>query len=185
MHAWPHNSDTRYGALLYPPLIKIARNTKNTKFETYSALTTNNKWQTAYLLMHVVPELSRLLSHCAARAHCQLWIPAMAPMKSMKAMKASAKAMTKTGIAEALASESGLKKSECAKIVDSLAAIATKEVKNSGKFVLPGLCMLKTRNKPATKAGKREMFGKTVVVKAKPAKTIVKAFPVAALKKSI
>jgi hypothetical protein len=45
--------------------------------------------------------------------------------------------------------------------------------------------MLKTRVKPATKAGKREMFGKTVVVKAKPAKTVVKAFPVAAIKKSI
>jgi hypothetical protein len=29
------------------------------------------------------------------------------------------------------------------------------------------------------------MFGKEVVVKAKPAKTIVKAFPVAALKASI
>ena len=42
--------------------------------------------------------------------------------------------------------------------------------------------MIKTRLKPATKAGKREMFGKVVVVKAKPAKTVVKAFPVAALK---
>ena len=39
--------------------------------------------------------------------------------------------------------------------------------------------------KPATKAGKREIFGKMVVVKAKPAKTIVKAYCVAALKKSI
>ena len=35
------------------------------------------------------------------------------------------------------------------------------------------------------KAGKREIFGKMVVVKAKPAKTIVKAYCVAALKKSI
>jgi len=39
--------------------------------------------------------------------------------------------------------------------------------------------------KPATKARKREIFGKTVVVKAKPARKVVKAFPVAALKKSI
>merc|ERR1719436_320977 len=52
-----------------------------------------------------------------------------------------------------------------------------------GKFTLPGLCMLKTRTKPATKAGKREIFGKVVVVKAKPARKIVKAFPVAAIKK--
>jgi len=41
--------------------------------------------------------------------------------------------------------------------------------------------MVKTRTKPATKAGKREVFGK-VMVKAKPAKTVVKAFAVPALK---
>jgi hypothetical protein len=39
--------------------------------------------------------------------------------------------------------------------------------------------------KPATKAGKKMMFGKEVAVKAKPAKTVCKAFPVAALKASI
>merc|ERR1712066_780099 len=108
----------------------------------------------------------------------------MAPMKAMKGSKA-VKAMPKSGIAKSIAEEHGLKQGECAKIIDSLAAIATKEVKNTGKFVLPGVSMLKTRVKPATKAGKREMFGKTVVVKAKPAKTVVKAFPVAAIKKSI
>ncbi|CAE8622356.1 unnamed protein product [Polarella glacialis] len=109
----------------------------------------------------------------------------MAPMKAMKAMKAGAKTMTKSGLAEALATETGLKKSECIKVVDSLVGVATKQVKSAGKFVVPGLCMIKTRAKPATKAGKREMFGKTVVVKAKPATTVVKAFPVSALKKSI
>ena len=68
---------------------------------------------------------------------------------------------------------------------DRVVATATKEVKSAGKFVFPGFCMIKTRLKPATKAGEREVFGKMVMVKAKPAKTIVKAFPVAALKKSI
>merc|ERR1712174_114916 len=63
------------------------------------------------------------------------------------------------------------------------AAVATKQVKSAGKVTIPGLCMIKTRVKPATKAGKREIFGKMVVVKAKPAKTVVKSFPVAALKK--
>ena len=43
--------------------------------------------------------------------------------------------------------------------------------------------MIKTRLKPATKAGKREVFGKVVMVKARPARTVVKAFPAAALKK--
>merc|ERR1712176_896355 len=100
-------------------------------------------------------------------------------------MKATGKAMSKGALAEALAGEAELKKSVCSKIIDSLAGIGAKEVIKTGKFVLPGLCMLKTRMKPATKAGKREIFGKVVMVKARPAKKIVKAFPVSALKKSI
>merc|ERR1711869_117300 len=103
----------------------------------------------------------------------------MAPMKS------TAKAMTKGALAEALATECELKKTVCAKLIGSLADIATKEVVKTGIFALPGLCRIKTRMKPATKAGKREVFGKVVMVKAKPAKKIVKAFPVAALKASV
>merc|ERR1712141_123901 len=101
------------------------------------------------------------------------------------AMKAKATAMSKGALADALATSAELKKSQVAKILGSLAAIATTEVKKAGVFTLPGLCRIKTRVKPATKAGKREIFGKMQIVKAKPAKTIVKAFPVAALKKSI
>merc|ERR1712203_659901 len=95
------------------------------------------------------------------------------------------KPMTKGGLALALSEETELKKSDCMKVINSLAGVATKEVKSAGKFVIPGLCMVKTRVKPATKAGKREVFGKVMMVKAKPAKTIVKAYPVSALKKSI
>ena len=106
------------------------------------------------------------------------------PMAPMKSMKAAVKSLSKGGIAEAVASETELKKSEVTKVLNSLANVAAKEVKK-GKFVIPGVCMIKTRLKPATKAGKREIFGKMCVVKAKPAKTVVKAFPVAALKKSV
>merc|ERR1712146_529764 len=54
-----------------------------------------------------------------------------------------------------------------------------------GKFTIPGLCMIKTKTKPATKAGMRLMFGKSVKVAAKPARTIVKAYCVKALKDEI
>merc|ERR1711877_107258 len=97
----------------------------------------------------------------------------------------NAKAMTKTGIAEVLSADTELKKSLCGKILNSIAEIATQEVKKAGVFTIPGLCKLKTRVKPATKAGNREVFGKMVMVKAKPARKIVKAYPVAALKNSI
>jgi len=112
---------------------------------------------------------------------------AMKGMKAMKAMKSKSmkkatKSMGKGAIAEALVGDSGLKRSQIMKILSTLGEVGAKEVKNAGKFVLPGVCMIKTRLKPATKAGKRMMFGKEVTVKAKPAKTVCKAFPVKAIK---
>ena len=107
----------------------------------------------------------------------------MAP-KVMKAMK-GVKSITKGGLAEALAAGTETKKSDCMKVLTSLADVVMAEVKKTGKVTLPGICMIKTRVKPATKAGKREVFGKTVMVKARPARTVVKAFPVSALKKAI
>merc|ERR1719444_765730 len=110
-------------------------------------------------------------------------------MKAMKGMKvaprAAGKALSKGGIADALAQASEVKKSDCSKIIDALADMGAKQVKNGGKFVIPGLVMIKTKKKAATKAGKRVMFGKEVTVAARPAKTVVKAFPVSALKRSI
>mmetsp|Transcript_61834 Transcript_61834/g.180727 ORF Transcript_61834/g.180727 Transcript_61834/m.180727 type:complete len:108 (-) Transcript_61834:253-576(-) len=105
----------------------------------------------------------------------------MAPKAKAKAMKSTV--MTKGALADAVATACEMKKKDVLKALASIAEIATAEVKKSAVFTLPGLCRIKTRKKPATKAGKREVFGKMCVVKAKPARTIVKAFPVAALKK--
>merc|ERR1712060_843977 len=88
---------------------------------------------------------------------------AMAPMKAMKAgMKSGAKPMSKGALAQALADGTELKKTQVTKVLDSLASVAAREVKKTGKCAIPGLCMIKTRVKPATKAGKREIFGKLV-----------------------
>merc|ERR1711915_599947 len=96
------------------------------------------------------------------------------PLSKMAPMGAKAViAMSKTGIAAALAEKTEQKPAAAKKFMDILTEVATKEVKKAGKFTIPGLCMLKTKTKPATKAGKREIFGKVVEVKAKPAKTIV------------
>merc|ERR1739847_82115 len=94
----------------------------------------------------------------------RLLVPSSISMAPMKAVTS----MTKGAIAEALAGESGLKKSECTKVMNILAEVATTQVKKTGKFVIPGVCMVKTKKKAATKAGKRIMFGKEVTVKAKP-----------------
>merc|ERR1719194_341391 len=105
-------------------------------------------------------------------------------MKS-KAMKAGAKAMSKGAVTKAIATERELKQKQCSAIINSLVAIGTNEVKKTGIFTIPGLCRIKTRTKPATRAGVRNIFGKEVKVAAKPAKKVVKAFPAAALKKQI
>merc|ERR1712112_365161 len=101
-----------------------------------------------------------------------------------KAMK-GAKSISKTEIADFLATQTETKRSVCTKALGALAELASKEIKKTGKFTIPGVCMVKTRLKPATKAGKREVFGKVMMVKARPARTVVKAFPVSALKKSV
>merc|ERR1712232_1374242 len=104
----------------------------------------------------------------------------MAPMKkAMKAMKARTtmkvartmkaastnKALTKGSMVKDIAAEHELKSKEVSQVFDSLAAIAAKEVKKNGIFTIPGLCRIKTRTKPATKAGVRMMFGNEVKVK--------------------
>merc|ERR1712072_285724 len=111
----------------------------------------------------------------------------MAPMKkAMKSMKASSsKAMSKGALLKLLATENEMKTKDCSNILNSLVTVAAKEVKKTGIFTIPGLCRIKTRVKPATKAGVRMIFGEERKVKAKPAKTVVKAFAVAALKQQI
>ena len=130
-----------------------------------------------------------LKCHILSRTICHVLVLAiMAPMKkamkAMKAMKAS-KVMTKGALVKALAEQHELKTKVCAGLLESLATLATTEVKKNGIFTIPGLCRIKTRLKPATKACTRMAFGAEVKCKAKPAKTIVKAFPVSALKQQI
>merc|ERR1719424_2471902 len=101
-------------------------------------------------------------------------------------MKAGGKKpMTKGALVKMIAEQHEMKTKVCSGLLASLATLATTEVKKTGIFTIPGLCRIKTGIKPATKAGVRMAFGQEMKVKAKPARTIVKAFPVAALKAQI
>merc|ERR1712193_292415 len=113
-------------------------------------------------------------------------VKAIKTMKAMKVMKQKAvSAMPKSGITTTLADKTGLDKKSVAGLVESFVQLATAEVKKTGKFTIPGLCMLKTRIRPARKAGTSTAFGKTIKVKARPATKIVKVYCVKALKDSI
>merc|ERR1712139_456781 len=104
--------------------------------------------------------------------------------KAMKRVSKAVKgrAMPKSEIFGAIESSSGLKKKEVKAVFESLGSLIPTALKASGKFVIPGITMIKLKKKPATKAGKRMAFGKEVFVKAKPAKTLVKCYTVKALK---
>ena len=80
----------------------------------------------------------------------------MAPVKaskSMKAMKATGgKTMTKTALADKLATAVDLKRSQVVHVLGQLSEIGAAQVVQSGKFTVPGLCMIKTRE-PETVEG--------------------------------
>merc|ERR1712066_949776 len=107
---------------------------------------------------------------------CTSWLSNMLPPKAMKKTTSSKKPMTKGALVKAIAGEFEIKTKQATKVINSLVGIATKEMGTTGQFTFPGLCRIKSRTKPATKATERKMFGKMVMVKAQPAKKIVKAF---------
>merc|ERR1712232_1260308 len=109
----------------------------------------------------------------------------MKAMKAMKAMKSGSKVKTKGALVRTLAEQHEMKTKVCSGLLESLASLATAEVKKTGIFTIPGLCRIKTRVKPASRAGVRMAFGQEMKTKAKPARIVIKAFPVAALKAQI
>ena len=93
--------------------------------------------------------------------------------------------ITKGELAEACAAATELKKSDCFKVLSALAKVVQDTLNEDCKVIVPGICRIVMRTKPATKAGKKIMWGHVVSIKARPARNVVKIFPAAALKKAI
>ena len=112
--------------------------------------------------------------------------PKAAPATSEKA---GSKHATKGEIFAKLSDSSGLSKKQIASVFEGLADLIKGELgkKGPGLFVIPGLLKLKVVRKPATKAGQRlNPFTKQMMmVKAKPARNVVKAQPLKALKEMV
>merc|ERR1719311_1535985 len=70
--------------------------------------------------------------------------------------------MTAGDLTAKIGESAGLKPKDVKAVLAALTAIATAEVKKTEKFVIPQVCMLKLKHKPARKAGKKMMFGKEV-----------------------
>ncbi|HMB06742.1 MAG TPA: HU family DNA-binding protein, partial [Isosphaeraceae bacterium] len=89
----------------------------------------------------------------------------------------------------AMAEKTALGKKEVAAVFSALSALIAKELgkKGPGQFVLPGLLKLKVVRKPATKArpGTNPFTGEPMTIQAKPARNVVRALPLKALKEMV
>merc|ERR1740139_1464331 len=88
----------------------------------------------------------------------------VAPKK--KKARDPSKPLSASQLVDTVAEAWSLSRADCKKALEQFTNIAIQEVKTTGKFVVPGLVMLRTRVKPAVKAGKKEVFGKMCLVKA-------------------
>jgi DNA-binding protein HU-beta len=89
--------------------------------------------------------------------------------------------MTQSEIISRLAETSGMKKSDVKSFFDTLAEMATSEVKKNGEFTLPGFGKLKKTNRKA-REGRNPATGAIIKI---PAKTTVKFSIGKAMKDSI
>ena len=119
----------------------------------------------------------------------------MPPKKAMKAMEknmksksmkkaASANKATPLAIFKEIADEQQMSTKDVSQIFDNLTEMALRELEKTGTFTVPGICRIKARTKPATKAGSMSYFG-VKTKKDKPAATIVSACPLISLKKQV
>ena len=103
----------------------------------------------------------------------------------MKLTKAT-KPRTKTEIFRLLAEDNELSRKQIAAVFESLGEILKKDLgkRGPGAVTIPGLLKVTVVRKPATKARKgiNPFTGEETVFKAKPARNVVKARPLKALK---
>lgn len=100
-----------------------------------------------------------------------------------------AKAATKSAMFQHLADATELTRKQVASVFDALNAFIQTQVakKGPGVVTVPGLLKIKRVEKPATKAreGRNPQTGATITIKAKPKRTVVKAYALKALKEMV
>jgi nucleoid DNA-binding protein len=104
-------------------------------------------------------------------------------------MATGAKALTKSAIFQEVSTETQLSRKQVASVFEALVNLINREIgkKGPGVFTVPGLLKIKRVHKPATKArpGFNPATKEPIMIKAKPARTIVKAQPLKSLKEMV
>ena len=95
--------------------------------------------------------------------------------------------MTKSQLIETLATQNELAKSDVKRVIETLAEVGYKELKKNGMFVVPGFAKFVVAKKLATKARKgiNPFNGELMTFKAKPARKVIRARPVKAIKEAV
>jgi nucleoid DNA-binding protein len=97
--------------------------------------------------------------------------------------------LSKSALVEAITKiqTDGLSKRQVKSVLEALATVGHKELKKSGMFVVPGFAKFVVVKKPATKARKgiNPFTKEPTVFKAKPARKVVRARPVKAIKDAV
>ena len=105
------------------------------------------------------------------------------------ASEKKAKAISKGEVFSLIAESTKLSKQDVAAVFGALNEVVVKELgkKGPGLFVIPGLLKLQVQRKPATKAkqGTNPFTKEPMTIKAKPARNVVRARPLKALKDSV
>ena len=98
-----------------------------------------------------------------------------------------AKVLTKSQIIQAIADAHKEKLSRRNVVLESLTSVGHKELKKNGMFVLPGFAKFIVIKKPATKErpGINPFTKEAIIIKAKPARKVLKARPVKAVKDAV
>ncbi len=101
----------------------------------------------------------------------------------------AANRMSKSEFLTALAEKTGLNKKQAASAMDAISSIVAEQLKKppSYEVTIPGLIKLNVSDKPATEAkpGINPFTKEPTIIKAKPARKVVKARPVKALKDAV
>src|SRR6266568_1927581 len=100
-----------------------------------------------------------------------------------------AKLMSKSELIQRIADQhsNGLTRKDIKGVIESLASVGYKELKKTGAFFVPGFAKFVVIKKPATKARKgiNPFTKEPTIFKAKPARKVIRARPVKAVKDAL
>jgi len=100
-----------------------------------------------------------------------------------------AKLMSKSELIQKIADQhaNGLTRKDIKGVIESLASIGYKELKRTGSFFVPGFAKFVVVKKPSTKERKgiNPFTKEPTIFKAKPARKIIRARPVKAVKDAV